>query len=35
MPEVIAAHNDINHLIQFGRASMIPVELSVLVFARA
>ena len=33
--EVIAAHNDIDHLMQFGRASMIPLGLRVLVFARA
>jgi hypothetical protein len=27
--EVIAAHNDIEHLMQFGRASMIPLGLGV------
>jgi hypothetical protein len=33
--EVIVAHNDIDHLMQFGRASMIPLGRRVLVFARA
>jgi hypothetical protein len=33
--EVVAAHNDIDHLMQFGRASMIPLGLRVLLFARA
>lgn len=33
--EVVPAHNDIDHLMQFGRASMIRLGLRVLVFARA
>jgi hypothetical protein len=31
---VVAAHNYIDHLMQFGSASMIPLGLGVLVFAR-
>ena len=32
--EVVATHNYIDHLMQFGSASMIPLGLGVLVFAR-
>jgi hypothetical protein len=30
----VATHNDIDHLIQFGRASMIPLGFRVLIFGR-
>jgi hypothetical protein len=33
--EMIAGHHDIDHLMQFGRASMIRLGLGVLVFVRA
>jgi hypothetical protein len=33
--EMIAAHHDVDHLMQFGRTSMIPLGLRVLVFAPA